>query len=112
MSVRFVARRLALALAFLPAMASLAVNAEPVPESQWQPSQATLFTLVQDGYRIVSVIDERHGEANSTQTFYLQREQGAFKCIEQHQIEQKTRTPEAQFACFELAQPFSTLKGK
>ncbi|CAG4888732.1 hypothetical protein [Paraburkholderia gardini] len=112
MSVCFVARRLALALAFLPAVASLAVHAEPVPESQWQPSQATLFTLVQDGYRIVSVIDERRGEANSTQTFYLQREQGAFKCIEQHQIDQKTRMPAAQFACFELAQPFSTSKGK
>ncbi len=112
MSVRFVTRMLAPVLAFLLAAASLAVQAEPVPESQWQPSQATLFTLVQDGYRIVSVIDERRGDANSTQTFYLQREQGAFKCIEQHQIEQRTHMPEAQFACFELAQPFSTPKGK
>jgi hypothetical protein len=108
MSVRFVARKFALPLAFLPALASLAAHAEPVPESQWQPSQATLFTLVQDGYRIVSVIEDRRGEANSTQTFYLQREQGAFKCIERHQIEPKAHTPEAQFACFELAQPFST----
>lgn len=108
MSVRFVARMLALPLAFLSVVTSLAAHGEPVPESQWQASQATLFTLVQDGYRIVSVIEERRGEANSTQTFYLQREQGAFKCIEQHQIEPKTHASEAQFACFELAQPFST----
>ncbi|MGF6775711.1 hypothetical protein [Paraburkholderia sp. GAS334] len=108
MSARFAA----LTLTFPLAMASLAAHAEPVPDSQWQASQVTLFTLVQDGYRIVSVIDERHGEANSTQTFYLQREQGAFKCVEQHQVEPKTRTPEGQFACFELSQPLATPKVK
>ena len=86
---------------------TFAAHAGEAADSQWQANPTTLATLLQDGYRIVSVIGEPHGKAGSAETFYLQRDQSAFKCVEQHAFEPKPRTPTALFGCFELVQPYT-----
>lgn len=87
---------------------TFAAHAGEAPESQWRGNPTTLATLLQDGYRIVSVVGDPHGKAGSVETFYLQRDQSAFKCVEQHPpLEPRSRTPNASFGCFELVQPYT-----
>jgi len=92
----------------LSTVASIA-HAGQAADSQWRANATTLATLLQDGYRIVSVIGVPRGNAGSTETFYLQRDQSAFKCIEQHLSDAKTKASGGpSFACFELVQPYMT----
>jgi hypothetical protein len=98
--------------ALLLSAAAFAVHAEDTPDSQWRASPMTLATLLQDGYRIVTVLDGARGNAGSIETFYLQRDQSAFRCFQQRQSDLKTRTPDAPFGCFELVQPFAASGAK
>jgi len=96
-------------VAVLFTFAASIAHAGQVADSQWRANSTTLATLLQDGYRIVSVISVPRGNAGSAETFYLQRDQSAFKCVEQHLPEAKTKASGASsFGCFELVQPYMT----
>lgn len=98
--------------ALVLAAVTLNVHAQEAPDSEWQANPVTLATLLQDGYRIVSVIEAPRADAGSLAAFYLQRDQNAFKCLEQRQPEPQTKTPGTHFSCFELVQPHAATKGK
>ncbi|MFM0202340.1 hypothetical protein PQR53_20990 [Paraburkholderia fungorum] len=80
----------------------LTAAAQTPPDSQWRTSPITLSTLLQDGYKIVAVVNEAHGNAGAADTIFVQRDQSAFKCIDPQQPDSKSK-PSA--ACFELVQP-------
>ncbi|CAE6793323.1 hypothetical protein [Paraburkholderia haematera] len=75
-------------------------NAQTPPDNQWRTSPITLSTLLQDGYKIVAVINGAHGSVGTADTIFVQRDQSAFKCIDPAQPDTKSKA-----ACFELVQP-------
>ncbi|WP_341314359.1 hypothetical protein WN982_03240 [Paraburkholderia sp. IMGN_8] len=82
------------------AASSLTAHAETAPDGQWRANPITLSTLLQDGYKIVAVVNGAHFSAGSADTIFVQRDQSAFKCIDPSQSDAKTKA-----ACFELVQP-------
>lgn len=106
MTFRTAARAVATAaVALLAAAAPLAANAQTPTSSQWRASPATLSTLLQDGYKIVAVVNGAHVDGGSANTIFVQRDQSAFKCIDPQQPDAKSKTPAMPPACFELAPP-------
>lgn len=95
----------AAAITLLAAASPLSANAQTPPDSQWRTSALTLSTLLQDGYKIVAVVNGAHGNAGSADTIFVQRDQSAFKCVDPQQPDAKSKTPAAPAACFELVQP-------
>ncbi|RKE34392.1 hypothetical protein B0G76_0395 [Paraburkholderia sp. BL23I1N1] len=75
-------------------------NTQTPPDNQWRASPITLSTLLQDGYKIVAVINGARGSVGTTDTIFVQRDQSAFKCIDPAQPDAKSKA-----ACFELVQP-------
>jgi hypothetical protein len=92
-------------IALLSGAAAFAAQAQTSPDSQWRASATTLSTLLQDGYKIVAVVNGAHGSAGPADTIFVQRDQSAFKCIDPQQPDAKTRTSVAPPACFELVPP-------
>jgi hypothetical protein len=92
-------------IALLAAVSPLTANAQTPPDSQWRASTLTLSTLLQDGYKIVGVVNGARGNAGPADTIFVQRDQSAFKCIDPQQPDGKSKTPAAPPACFELVQP-------
>ncbi|TDY24156.1 hypothetical protein B0G81_4563 [Paraburkholderia sp. BL6665CI2N2] len=92
-------------IALLSGTAAFAAQAQTPPDSQWRSSATTLSTLLQDGYKIVAVVNGAHGSAGSADTIFVQRDQSAFKCIDPQQTDAKTRTSVAPPTCFELVPP-------
>jgi hypothetical protein len=88
----------------LLAAAPLTANAQTPPGSQWRASPITLSALLQDGYKIVAVVNGAYVNGGSADTIFVQRDQSAFKCIDPQQPDAKTKAP----ACFELVQPSGT----
>ncbi|NYH23704.1 hypothetical protein GGD40_003183 [Paraburkholderia bryophila] len=80
-------------------------QAQIPPDSQWRPTQTTLSTLLQDGYKIVAVVNGAHGSAGPADTIFVQRDQSAFKCIDPQQPEARTKTPTTPPVCYELVPP-------
>ncbi|OLL29788.1 hypothetical protein BTH42_20310 [Burkholderia sp. SRS-W-2-2016] len=69
---------------------------------QWRAASTTLATLLQDGYKIVAVVNNgAHGNAAPADTIFVQRDQSAFKCIDPQQPDPKAKAP----ACYELVPP-------
>lgn len=96
--------------ALLAAASPVIANAQTPTDSQWRASPLTLSTLLQDGYKIVAVVNGAHangGPANGgpADTIFVQRDQSAFKCIDPQQPDAKSKTPAAPPACVELVQP-------
>ncbi|SOE60792.1 hypothetical protein SAMN05446635_1806 [Burkholderia sp. OK233] len=87
-------------ITLLAAASPLSANAQTPPDSQWRASSLTLSTLLQDGYKIVAVVNGAHGNAGPADTIFVQRDQSAFKCIDPSPVDAKTKA-----ACFELVQP-------
>lgn len=87
-------------LTLFAAATALTVNAQTSPDSQWRASSLMLSTLLQDGYKIVAVVNDAHGNASPADTIFVQRDQSAFKCIDPSPADTKTKA-----ACFELVQP-------
>ncbi|NPT53379.1 hypothetical protein [Paraburkholderia elongata] len=87
-------------VALVTAASSLCANAQTPPDSQWRASPITLPTLLQDGYKIVAVVNGARVNAGSADTIFVQRDQSAFKCIDPSPADAKARA-----ACFELVQP-------
>lgn len=96
---------LAATIAVAAASATLPAQAQTSPDNQWRATSTTLSTLLQDGYKIVAVLNGAHGNAGPVDTIFVQRDQSAFKCIDPQQPDTKTRTPIAPAACFELVPP-------
>lgn len=92
-------------IALLGAACAFTARAQTPTDSQWRTSSITLSTLLQDGYRIVAVMNGAHGSAGPADTIFVQRDQSAFKCIDPQQQDAKTKTPSASPACFELVPP-------
>jgi len=95
----------AASLAFAGALSTPTAQAQTSPDSQWRASSTTLATLLQNGYKIVAVVNDAHGSAGPADTIFVQRDQSAFKCIDTQQPDAKTKSPAAPPACFELAPP-------
>ncbi|OAJ65605.1 hypothetical protein [Paraburkholderia ginsengiterrae] len=89
----------ATSFALLGAASAPTAQAQTSPDSQWRASATTLSTLLQDGYKIVAVVNSAHGTGGPTDTIFVQRDQSAFKCIDPQQSDAKPKAP----ACFELA---------
>jgi hypothetical protein len=69
-------------------------------DSQWRASSTMLATLLQDGYKIVAVVNNGPAE-----TIFVQRDQSAFKCIDPQQPDAKAKSSAA--GCYELVPPSS-----
>ncbi len=95
----------AASIALLAGASPLTAAAQTPPDSQWRTSPITLSTLLQDGYKIVAVVNGAHGNAGPADTIFVQRDQSAFKCIDPQQPDARTKTAIAPPACFELVQP-------
>ncbi|PQV48597.1 hypothetical protein [Paraburkholderia sp. BL21I4N1] len=99
----------AASIALIAAASALSAQAQAPaqtpPDSQWRATPTTLSTLLQDGYKIVAVVDSARGSAGSADTIFVQRDQSAFKCIDPQQPDAKTRPPVTPPACFELVPP-------
>ena len=92
-------------LALLGAASTLTAQAQAAPDSQWRTTQLTLATLLQDGYKIVAVVNEPHGTSGPADTIFVQRDQSAFKCIDPQQSDTRAKATVAPPACFELVPP-------
>ena len=86
--------------ALLAAASALSAHAQTPPDSQWRASPLTLATLLQDGYKIVAVVNGARGNVGSADTIFVQRDQSAFKCLDPSSPDAKSKA-----ACFELVQP-------
>ncbi|HEX3633947.1 MAG TPA: hypothetical protein VHV99_00345 [Paraburkholderia sp.] len=98
-------------IALLAGASPLTAAAQTPPDSQWRTSPITLSTLLQDGYKIVAVVNDAHGNAGSADTIFVQRDQSAFKCIDPQQPDPKAKQPVTPAACFELVQPSGAVAG-
>lgn len=96
-------------LAFAGCACVLSAQAQTPPDSQWRITPTTLSTLLQDGYKIVAVVNSAHGTVGSADTIFVQRDQSAFKCIDPQQPDGKTKAPVPTPACFELVPPSGTV---
>ena len=83
-------------------------QAQTPSDSQWRTSSTTLSTLLQNGYKIVAVVNSAHGNAGPVDTIFVQRDQSAFKCLDPEQPDARTKMSIAPPACFELVPPSGT----
>jgi hypothetical protein len=93
----------AVALAGTTAALSAQAQAPGTSDSQWRAASTTLATLLQDGYKIVAVVNDARGNAGPADTIFVQRDQSAFKCIDPLQPDARAKAP----ACYELVPPSS-----
>jgi hypothetical protein len=92
-------------IVLLGGAAASAVQAQTPSDSQWRTSATTLSTLLQNGYKIVAVVNGAQGSAGPADTIFVQRDQSAFKCFDPQQPDAKTKTSVAPPVCFELVPP-------
>ncbi|GAB7547454.1 MULTISPECIES: hypothetical protein [unclassified Cupriavidus] len=97
---------------FFLATVALSAQAVQAPDSQWQRVGLSLSELVGRGYGIAAVTSDSSPNGVSTETFYLQRGESAYKCIEVHAIDFKAKKSAALFDCFELVTPYATPRTK
>jgi hypothetical protein len=98
-------------ITLLGATPALTAHAQSTPDSQWRSSPLTLSTLLQDGYKIVAVVNNAPGSAGPGDTIFVQRDQSAFKCIDPQQPDSKARTTVVSPACYELVPPSGAAPG-
>ena len=98
-TVALAATTAALALAGTTATLAAQAQTPTASDSQWRASLTMLATLLQDGYKIVAVVNR-----GPTDTIFVQRDQSAFKCIDPQQPDIKAKTSAAP-ACYELVPP-------
>ncbi|WP_027800197.1 hypothetical protein [Paraburkholderia dilworthii] len=108
MTFRTAARAVAIAsIALLGAASTSAVQAQTPTDNQWRASQTTLSTLLQNGYKIVAVVNTPRGDGGPADTIFVQRDQSAFKCIDSQGPEAGKKAP----GCYELAPPSGAATG-
>jgi hypothetical protein len=91
---------------FVLGTALLSAHAKAEPSDQWRPSETTLATLVQSGYRIVAVTASAATTDMGTNAYYLQRDASVFRCFERRAGRSSERSAFASLSCEELVQPF------
>ncbi|CAD6507566.1 hypothetical protein LMG28727_00071 [Paraburkholderia kirstenboschensis] len=112
MTFRTAARAIAAAsIALLGAASATAVLAQTPTDNQWRASQTTLSTLLQNGYKIVAVVNTPRGVGGPADTIYVQRDQSAFKCIDPQGPEAGKEAGKNAPGCYELAPPSGTATG-
>ncbi|HYS62735.1 MAG TPA: hypothetical protein VEN30_02775 [Paraburkholderia sp.] len=92
-------------IALASAASVLTAHAQTSSDSQWRPSSMTLSTLLQNGYRIVAVVNGAQGTTGPADTIFVQRDQSAFKCIDSQQPDAKAKPSATPPGCFELVPP-------
>ncbi|MGF6568102.1 hypothetical protein ABH945_000178 [Paraburkholderia sp. GAS333] len=92
------------------AASALTVHAQSTADNQWRSSPLTLSTLLQDGYKIVAVVNNAQSSSGPGDTIFVQRDQSAFKCIDPQQTDAKARAA-ASPACYELVPPSGAASG-
>ncbi|CAH2926964.1 MAG: FIG00463515: hypothetical protein [uncultured Paraburkholderia sp.] len=108
MTFRTAARTVAIAsVALLGAASVTATQAQTPTDNQWRASQSTLSTLLQNGYKIVAVVNTARRDGAPADTIFVQRDQSAFKCIDPQGPEPGKKAP----ACYELAPPSGATTG-
>ncbi|WP_027212510.1 hypothetical protein [Burkholderia sp. WSM2232] len=108
MTFRTAARAVAIASIALFGAASVSSGyAQSPADNQWRASQMTLSTLLQNGYRIVAVVNTPRGDGGPADTIFVQRDQSAFKCIDPQAPEPGKKAP----GCYELAPPSGPATG-
>ncbi|MFP3603133.1 hypothetical protein [Paraburkholderia sp. SIMBA_053] len=111
MTFRTAARAVAaVSIALLGAASATAVLAQST-DNQWRASQTTLSTLLQNGYKIVAVVNTARGAGGSADTIFVQRDQSAFKCIDPQAPEAGKEAGKNAPGCYELAPPSGTATG-
>jgi hypothetical protein len=94
-------------------LAGIALTARAAPPDdfagQWQDTDKTLATLVQEGYRIVAVTSGgAAGKAASSRTeYFLQRDRSAYRCSETEAMGPGAAAGKWTVRCLELVQPAS-----
>ncbi|HEX7932415.1 MAG TPA: hypothetical protein VF573_04940 [Paraburkholderia sp.] len=100
MTFRIAARAVAIvSIALFGAASAPALHAQTSTDNQWRASQSTLSTLLQNGYKIVAVVNTPHGDSGPADTIFVQRDQSAFKCIDPQTPDAGKKAP----GCYELA---------
>lgn len=97
---------------FFLATAALSAQAVEAPDSQWQRVGLSLSELVARGYGIAAVTNDSTPIGVATETFFLQRGESAYKCIEVHAYDSKAKKSAVLFDCFELVTPYVTPRTK
>jgi hypothetical protein len=88
-----------------------ALSAHAAPNQQWKDDSTTFATLVQSGYRLVTVDHAPSADSPSLQTtvYYLQKDSSVFTCLEAHRaVDAKTGSAAGEFSCAELVQPYDS----
>jgi hypothetical protein len=108
MTFRTAARAAAtVSIALLCAASPLCVQAQTPTDNQWRASQTTLSTLLQNGYKIVAVVNTPRGDGGPADTIFVQRDQSAFKCIDPQGPDAGKKAQ----GCYELAPPTGAATG-
>jgi hypothetical protein len=90
-------------------VAAGAMAAEP-DQLQWKSSDTSMASLVEQGYRIVSVLQSDTSKkeiVSFTRTYVLQRDRSVFTCTESTLANADTFKSAHRLGCAELVQPFS-----
>ncbi|CAB3648696.1 hypothetical protein [Paraburkholderia rhynchosiae] len=112
MTFRTAARAVATAsIALLGAASALAVQAQAPTDNQWRVSQTTLSTLLQNGYKIVAVVNTPRGDGGPADTIFVQRDQSAFKCVDPQASDAGKDVGRKAPGCYELAPPSGAATG-
>lgn len=98
--------------AFVLIASAISSHAAEPPTSQWKMVGLSLFDLVQAGYRIVVVTSNPSSGGAIVETFFLQKNEGIYKCIEVHVTDVKAMESVALLNCFELVQPYAPPRAK
>ncbi|SAK75250.1 hypothetical protein AWB77_03420 [Caballeronia fortuita] len=89
------------------AAASLPAHAQPQPNAQWRPTEATLFDLIQNGYGIVGVTSVAARNSGLPEdTYVLQKNNSLYRCVETRAAETGATRSSAPMHCAELVKPY------
>jgi hypothetical protein len=73
--------------------------------SQWRHIGSTMDSLIADGAKVVSVLNEQTGDS-AIQTFYLQSDRSFFKCNQVDITDLKAKKSSGFFMCWQLVSPY------
>jgi hypothetical protein len=88
-----------------------ASSAQAAPNQQWKDDSTTFATLIQSGYRLVTVdhVPGADSQGSMSTVYYLQKESSVFACHESHHVgDARPGSASGEFACAELVQPYDS----
>jgi hypothetical protein len=87
------------------------LSAHAAPNQQWKEDSTSFATLIQSGYRLVTVdhTPSPDSSGSTTTVYYLQKDSNVFICHESHRTgDAKAGSVASEFACSELVQPYDS----